>query len=997
MEDQCSFDELSAMLDDEDFANAPQDARSLTFAPHLQEQPEDNSSDGDIDEDELDRLASLLEGDVDEPGSLGIEPQILPESTVECSTQSESSTETDKCSSEEEGNLPEKKTQSETAELPWPKAAINSELMEQGEPTKLEELRLMKERIRQLELELTQRDNLQVPSSQIPDSAVAWEAQNCPNSSLVQKPATSDKPVSNVNRTSAKSSVQLLEEDIFGGAVSSEDEEKSTCDVKESISHNKTSSSNSSTGHVSHNKGTTAPVNFYGKQKDAGTGHDSDSDWEGLDGEKPAGLNKNGEDLKAIMVKMGPRERVAHTPKYDPSIVTKMKKSTDIAANNVSRSWKDRSVVRSRPDHHGNQSMDTFRVAAPKEEEVEKEYFSGIRIIKPLVSGQKMRDLMEGRRMIRMSRLHSKAKTCDAEGDWVTVGVIVNKGEPKMSSKGSQYSVWKLCDLEDCDKVVSFFLFGNVHKQHWKVLTGTVIGLLNPSIMHSMEANSKYQNKGGNELAITVDNPMKVMNMGQSKDFAVCKSKTKAGKNCSNFINLQKGAYCSYHVQSAYKNHSAKRAEIQAGHNGVVPKSFEKQIFKKGITVSYQGQSFSSESHHSGKNKKSVISVNSLQQHYARTQGEVNGQAKVTTLTLHNLLPEDKIRLDKLKEDQHKSFHSLLSVPTAGSMNYVKHLKTSVTTSNSSIEAGKKAAPATKSISAKDLLKLTDLELKQKVEQRKMKIAASKMECGGNVSGPSCTLPQLGRGFNSGQDIVLDMDSQLSKVSKSEQSMIRAKQKAVAKIATGGGLKKENPNAVKKSNKSPKYQRKVQKRLAGSMEKECDENEGQCTPWPSEEAPPRKKSKFLDNLDPATIQQLINTKSKHDGQLTQGEEERQEEYFDLLEKKEQMESHMAGITEQKCTAVTCKQCNYRWFSQSEMCKEKGHIVTRHEAVKRFFKCRNCKRRTVSLDRLPTKACKGCGENRYERTTMLKEKNCPKLPNEELVLRGEERKFINSMK
>lgn len=31
--------------------------------------------------------------------------------------------------------------------------------------------------------------------------------------------------------------------------------------------------------------------------------------------------------------------------------------------------------------------------------------------------------------------------------------------------------------------IVGFFLFGDVYKEHWKLQAGTIVGLLNPSIM----------------------------------------------------------------------------------------------------------------------------------------------------------------------------------------------------------------------------------------------------------------------------------------------------------------------------------------------------------------------------------------------------------------------------------------------------------------------------------------------------------------------------------
>ena len=46
-----------------------------------------------------------------------------------------------------------------------------------------------------------------------------------------------------------------------------------------------------------------------------------------------------------------------------------------------------------------------------------------------------MKSRMTDRKMIRMSRLHTRINTSDMQGDWVTMGVIVQKSEPKMSSK----------------------------------------------------------------------------------------------------------------------------------------------------------------------------------------------------------------------------------------------------------------------------------------------------------------------------------------------------------------------------------------------------------------------------------------------------------------------------------------------------------------------------------------------------------------------------------
>jgi len=45
--------------------------------------------------------------------------------------------------------------------------------------------------------------------------------------------------------------------------------------------------------------------------------------------------------------------------------------------------------------------------------------------------------MMEGRKLIRLSDIHQKTRSIDMDGDWVTMGVIVSKTDPRVSSKAS--------------------------------------------------------------------------------------------------------------------------------------------------------------------------------------------------------------------------------------------------------------------------------------------------------------------------------------------------------------------------------------------------------------------------------------------------------------------------------------------------------------------------------------------------------------------------------
>jgi len=53
--------------------------------------------------------------------------------------------------------------------------------------------------------------------------------------------------------------------------------------------------------------------------------------------------------------------------------------------------------------------------------------------------------------------------------------------------QGTKYSIWRLSDLVNCDKTVSFFLFNTVNRDLWKTLVGSVVGILNASLMQNAE------------------------------------------------------------------------------------------------------------------------------------------------------------------------------------------------------------------------------------------------------------------------------------------------------------------------------------------------------------------------------------------------------------------------------------------------------------------------------------------------------------------------------
>uniref|UniRef100_A0A8C9ZEQ3 Protein MCM10 homolog n=1 Tax=Sander lucioperca TaxID=283035 RepID=A0A8C9ZEQ3_SANLU len=589
------------------------------------------------------------------------------------------------------------------------------------------------------------------------------------------------------------------------------------------------------------------------------------------------------------------------------------------------------------------------------------------RFRKPRVSSSEMDRKMADRRLIRLSQVPERlAREKLEDSDWVTFAVLVNKVTQQSSSSGKTFSIWKLNDLHNLEVFVSLLLFGEVHKEHWKTEPGTVIGLLNP--------NPMKQKEGYDGVSLTVDNPQKVLLMGEAQDYSNCKGMKKNGDPCSQIVNMYECQYCQYHVKAQYKQMSSKRSELQSAFSGKAPNRL------KGKGGSLKERLCQDGFHYGG--VSSAACAASLKLFVkALKSGEVSGCTN--------------------------EFKSLLSAPTPGALQLKKHLA-----QGSQSDAG--GAPV-QSISASDLLKQQKQKQREFLQNRRRRAdelqkrvlhssvgprpgSTSSLGRDGLMSPkaasevPKATqspaaprAPTLGRGFSEGEDILFFENSPPPVPAPSSLSLSAAKLAALKKLRNkGAGLEKEDPNAVKrKRSNGSEVSARVEKNLTSPNASSNEE----------EEPALKKKREQLLYIQSEEFQKILNAKSRR----SEAEYQLQEKYFDPLVKKEQMEEKMKGIREMKCRAVSCKKCGYTYFKPADRCVEENHDLRWHDALKRFFKC-PCGQRAIALDRLPNKHCSNCGLFKWERDGMLKEKKGPKIAGELLQPRGEEHgKFLNSMK
>lgn len=144
------------------------------------------------------------------------------------------------------------------------------------------------------------------------------------------------------------------------------------------------------------------------------------------------------------------------------------------------------------------------------------------------------------------------------------------------------------------------------------------------------------------------------------------------------------------------------------------------------------------------------------------------------------------------------------------------------------------------------------------------------------------------------------------------------------------------------------------------------------------------------------IKKIMEATSSHRNLIEQHHQDAADKYFDKMERKEAMEEKMLNTFKVNCKAVICLKCKYSAFSAADRCKDEKHPLKVIDAEKRFFQCLDCGNRTATLHRIPKMSCKNCQSSRWKRAAMIKERKIAQA-GEELSIRGDEEKFLGSLK
>ncbi|OBT79204.1 hypothetical protein VF21_01765 [Pseudogymnoascus sp. 05NY08] len=193
---------------------------------------------------------------------------------------------------------------------------------------------------------------------------------------------------------------------------------------------------------------------------------------------------------------------------------------------------------------------------------VEFESFSSLHLSKRIIPHKILSRTLAGKKIFTLPDLLRDVKAPDfrlpdIEEDIVVLAVLASKSDPKPqkngATKGQKFMIQCLCDLK---WEVDLFLFDTGFQKYWKLTTGTVVAILNPTIMKPVKTDT-----GRFSLVINSSDDT-ILEIGTARDLGYCKSIKKDGNACSTWVDKRRTEYCEYHVNETLKRTKASRMEV---------------------------------------------------------------------------------------------------------------------------------------------------------------------------------------------------------------------------------------------------------------------------------------------------------------------------------------------------------------------------------------------------------------------------------------------------
>lgn len=199
------------------------------------------------------------------------------------------------------------------------------------------------------------------------------------------------------------------------------------------------------------------------------------------------------------------------------------------------------------------------------------EPYSGLHLSKRVLPHKVLTRAVSGKKTYLIKDLLRHVKSPDwslpdIEQDVVVMAIVASKSDPRhhrpaASAGGAQQQdrgKYMVITLVDLTYEVELFLFNTGFDRFWKLTTGTVVAVLNPTILPppaGREATGRFS------LVINSDADT-ILEIGNARDLGYCKSVKRDGKLCHCWVNSKRTEYCEFHTNEAVRKVRNSRVEL---------------------------------------------------------------------------------------------------------------------------------------------------------------------------------------------------------------------------------------------------------------------------------------------------------------------------------------------------------------------------------------------------------------------------------------------------
>ncbi|KAJ4131621.1 hypothetical protein NW768_005814 [Fusarium equiseti] len=171
----------------------------------------------------------------------------------------------------------------------------------------------------------------------------------------------------------------------------------------------------------------------------------------------------------------------------------------------------------------------------------------------------------------------------DIEQDIVVFGILAKKSEPRAhkptqkNGKTEDRGKYMVMTLVDLEWELDLFLFNSGFTRYWKLTEGTVIGILNPTLMPPPPGR---HDTGKFSLVINSDDDS-ILEIGTARDLGGCQSVKKDGDICGTWVNRKRTQYCEFHSNEAIRKQRSTRMEVNGSSFGA-RKNNSREVYQFG-------------------------------------------------------------------------------------------------------------------------------------------------------------------------------------------------------------------------------------------------------------------------------------------------------------------------------------------------------------------------------------------------------------------------------